>query len=222
MRTLSAILVAVPALLGGLAPTAVAADNYTYFTDRHYRGSTGDQSYGLATGVLVCEQKLPAPPIRFRPIAWFGAVKPTDGKGRFLYLLIFKTPANFVADSFRISFDGRGSSDTGVEGAVAVRVGTKMAVEVAYKFATDPMTHAVQKQSLTVGGREVKADEPRVFVVDLTGEKVTYTPVKVGLPKEAPDVSESKHDTWGPAVQRAVDQLKKDSPELKKLLDVTK
>jgi hypothetical protein len=218
MRTPAAILVTVPALLCGLAPTAVAADNYAYFSDREYRGSNGDQSYGLATGVLVCEQK---PPIRLRPVAWFGAVKPADGKSQFLYLLIFKTPANFDAGSLETSFDGHGSSDTGAEGTVATRVGTKK-VGVTYKFALDPVTHALRKQSLTVGGREVKAGEPRVFVVDLTGEAVTYTPVNVELPKEAPDVSQANDHTWGPAVERAVDQLKKDSPELKKLLDVNK
>ena len=222
MRYPMTILLAVPPILCGFAPTGLGADNYTYFTDRHYRGATGDESYGLATGVLVAEQKLQAPPLRFRPVAWFGAVKPTDGTSQFLYLLIFKTPADFAAGSFEWSFDTRGSSDTGVEGKVAVLVNTKKAVDIAYKFVTDPKTHALRKQSLTVGGREVKEGDPRVFVVDLTGEQATCTPVKVELPKEAPDVSQKNNDTWGPAIRRAVDQLKKDSPELKKLLDVTK
>jgi len=204
-----------------ISPPAGAADHYTYFSDRHYSGSTGEQTYGLATSVLVCEQKLPTPPLGFRPIAWFGAFKPVDGKSQLLYLLIFKTQAGFTAGSVNGSFDGHGSSDTGAEGKVAVKFGAKN-VEVAYKFAMDPITHAVRKQSLTVGGREMKEGEPRVFVVDLTGEVVTCTPVKVGLPKEAPDVSESKTDSWGPAIERAVDRLKKDSPELKELLDVPK
>src|SRR5262249_6586467 len=130
-----------------------------------------------------------------------------------------KARADFDAGSVEVAVDVRGSSDTGAEGKGAARVGRKK-LELAYKFTTHPLTHAVRKQSLTVGGREVKEGEPRVFVVDLTGEgETTYTPVKVDLPKEAPDVSESKHDTWGPAIRRAVDQLKKDSPELKKLLD---
>jgi hypothetical protein len=216
MRTPSTILFALPVLLCGLAPPAAVADNYAYFSAQESRGSTGDQTYGLANGVLVCEQK---PPIKLRPIAWFGAVKPNDGKSQFLYLLIFKTPADFDAKSVEVSFDVQGSSDTGAEGKVAARVGKKN-VELAYKFATHTMTHAVQKQSLTIGGREVKEGEPRVFVVDLTGQgETTYTPVKVDLPKEAPDVSQANTDTWGPAIRRAVDQLKKESSELKKLLD---
>ena len=105
-------------------------------------------------------------------------------------------------------------------GTLAVEMIEKK-IEVAYEFPVDPKTHAVLKQSLTIGGREVKEGDPRVFVVDLTGEKVTYTPVKVDLPKDAPDVSREKGDEWGEAIQRAVDQLKKDSPELKSLLGAT-
>jgi hypothetical protein len=219
MRASSVVFGAITALLCGLAP-ALAADDYTYVSDTHYSGSTGDLSYGLATGVLVCEQKV-SPPTGFRPVAWFGAVKPTDGKGQFLYLLVFKVPVDFTAGGLEASFKSQGSSDTGAEGMMAVRLGKKK-VEVAYKFATDAKTHAVREQSLTVGGREVKEGEPRLFVVDLTGDEVTYTPVKAGLPVEAPDVSESERDSWGPAVQRAVDRLKKDSPELRKLLEATK
>ena len=122
MRIPSTVLVPVSVLLCGLAPPAAVADDYAYFSAQESRGSSGDQAYGLANGVLVCEQK---PTIKLRPIAWFGAVKPNDGKSQFLYLMIFKTPADFDPGSVEVSFDVRGSSDTGAEGKVAARVGKK-------------------------------------------------------------------------------------------------
>jgi hypothetical protein len=209
-------------MIFGLAQAGARAGDYTYLTENHSRGTEGDNSYGLATGVLVAEQKLPAPPLRFRPIVWFGAVKPIDGKSQFLYLMIFKTPPDFAAESFKWSFDSRGSSDTGAEGKMKFRVGTKKAVDIAYKIATDPKSHVLRNQSLTVDGREVQKGDPRVFVVDLTGRQATCTAVKVALPKNAPDVGASNRDDWGRAIDRAVDQLKNDSPESKRLLDVTK
>ena len=193
-----------------------APTKYTYVTGNAVSGAGGGTTHGVSGGVLICEQQ------SMRPVAWFGAAKPTDGKSQFIYLLIFKTAEGFKGrDSFELSWSGRGSSDDGVEGTMAVAF-SKKKVEVEYKFPTDRKTHALLKHSLKIGGQEVKDGDPRVFVVDLTGEKVTYTPVKVELPKVAPDVSQEKSDEWGPMVQQAIDKLKADSPELKKLLDAGK
>src|SRR5262249_2458634 len=60
-----------------------------YSTGTAVRGAGDGTSHGLAGGVLICEQQ------SLRPIAWFGAAKPSAEKSRFLYLLIFKTPAGF-------------------------------------------------------------------------------------------------------------------------------
>src|SRR5262249_52397980 len=76
MRVSATILLVIPALMGGLARPP--SDRYTYLSNTEYRGQIGELSYGLATGVVVCEQK------SLRPIAWFAAVKPTDGESRFL------------------------------------------------------------------------------------------------------------------------------------------
>src|SRR5262249_48868163 len=134
MRIPTRILIAASALLCSLAPPAAVADDYTYVTDQHYRGSRGNQSFGIAAGALVCESK---PPIRLRPIAWFCAAKPNDGKSQFLCLIIFKTPAGFEAGSIEGSFDHKGSSNTGAEGKGVLQFGKKKVVEFAYKFALD-------------------------------------------------------------------------------------
>jgi hypothetical protein len=191
------------------------ADKYAYFTGNMVRGSGDGATHGLAGDVLVCEQAT------LRPIAWFGAAKPDAEKSKFLYLMIFKTPAGFKGiRGLSVSVNGRGSSRDGVTGKMTVEMAKKK-IEVAYQFPTDPKTHVVLKQSLTIGDQEIKDGDPRVFVVDLTGEKVTYTPVKVDLPKDAPDVSQERGDEWGEAVQRVVEQMKKDSPEVRKLLGAT-
>jgi hypothetical protein len=199
------------ALAAGVTPSAPAQDKYTCFIGSAQSGGGDDAYFGLAGGVVVLEQTT------FRPVAWFGAAKPLNGKSQYLYLLILKTPAGTGwRGGLGASFDG-GSSDTGSKAKMSVKVAGKK-VEVAYDFPTDPKTRAVLKSSLTVGGKEVKEGDPKVFVVDLTGEKVTYTPVKVALPADAPDVSQSKGG-WGDAVQRDVERLTKESLELKKLLD---
>ena len=115
MRVSLSILVAILALLCCLAPAA-AADKYTYFRDQEYTGRSGDKTYGLAPTVAVCEQK------SLRPVAWFAASKPDDGKSRLLYLLIFKTPADYSA-GFQMSGQVRGSSNDGAEGKTAAVLG---------------------------------------------------------------------------------------------------
>jgi hypothetical protein len=208
-----AFLLSACVVVGVSAGDEKPAMKYSYLTGTSVSGGGGGKSHGLAGGVLVCEQK------SLRPLAWFGAAKPDDGKSQFLYLLLFKTPADFDGTkNFGFSVTGRGSSRDGVEGTMTVEL-QKKKVEVAYKFPTDPKTHAVLKQTLSVGGREVKEGDPRVFVVDLTGEKVKYTPVKVELPKDAPDVSRERSEELGSLIQRAIEQLQKDSPELKKHLE---
>jgi hypothetical protein len=212
MRRL-AVLLTVGVVFGVSAGDEKPAAKYSFFTGSSISGGGGGKSYGLTGGVVVCEQK------SLRPLVWFGASKPNDGKSQFLYLLIFKTPADFNGmKGFGLSGEGRGSSREGVQGTLAVEF-QKKKVEVSYKFPVDPKTHAVLKQTLSVGGLEVKEGEPRVFVVDLTGEKVKYTPVKVELPKDAPDVNKERSQEWGDAIQRTIEQLKNDSGELKKLLE---
>jgi hypothetical protein len=212
MRTPSTTLICILALAPCVTTTAGARGQYTFFSDTEYRGASGDLTYGLATAVVVCEQRT------LKPIACFGAAKPTNGQAHFLYLLIFKTKSD--ARVFGLSADSHGSSDAGAAGKVVVRLGKKQ-VEIAYDLTTDPKTHAVGKQSLALAGREVREGGPRVFVVDLTGEAVRCTPVKVELPKGVPDVSQGKGQAWGAVIEKAIEQLKKDSPELAKLLAAT-
>lgn len=126
MRVPSTILAAGAAVLLGVVRPAATAGDYTYLIEGHVRGSGGGTSHGLATGVLVLEQK------PLRPIAWFGAAKPADGKSRFLYLLIFKTPADYEARTFGVSGGGNSSSETGAEGRAEARLNGKTVVEVAY------------------------------------------------------------------------------------------
>jgi len=199
--------------LSGFAPSVKAADRYTYFSDQEHRGKSGDLSFGLAPAIVVCEQK------SLRPVAWFGAFKPNDGKSQFLYLLIFKVSPDM--GDFEMASQGRGSSSTGAEAKTVARLGKKQ-IEVAYKLITDAKTHTVRTQSLKLGDQEVKEGDTRVFVVDLTGENVKYLPVKGELPKDAPDVSKEKSEGWGHVVQKAIEQLKKESPELERLLEAKK
>jgi hypothetical protein len=104
---------------------------------------------------------------------------------------------------------------------MAIELGTKT-VEVVYNFPIDAKTQTVLEHSLIVGGEDLKEGDPRVFVIDLTGDSVAYTPLNVELPNDAPNVAAAPSEEWGTIVQRAVEQLKDESTELQKLLDVRK
>ena len=91
-------------------------------------------------------------------------------------------------------------------------------IETSYEAETDRKTNALIKEALKIGGKEIKPGEPRVFLVDLTQDKVSYRPVKVDLPDEVPEAT-SGHQTWALPVMRAIEQLKKKSSEVKSFLE---
>jgi len=221
MSTLVLRLIAVLGILG-LLPASVCADepkpgtiDYEYYIGTQTGGNDGKSSYGMVGGVLVCGGN------PRRPIAWFGAIKPGQAESRYLYLIVFKTKPDFKAQNISVYGDGATDSGKGERCRMSITMSGKK-IDVEYDFQFDPKTRDLTKETLKVGDIQVKKGEPHVFVVDLTGEKVTYTAVKVDLPKKVPDVSRDERTLWGSTVHEAVVKLKADSAELKKLLEEKK
>src|SRR5262249_18430572 len=145
----------------------------------------------------------------------FGMNKRPDDKGRYLYILLFKT------DGGKLSGSGGGgkfkSSGDSADETLQLTLGKKV-IDVAYQYTTDDK-HAVTAETVKIGGKEIKKGDSRVFLVDLTQDKLTYQPVKVDLPGVVPNLDDTERKTWGPTMARAVEDLKKKSAEVKKFLE---
>jgi hypothetical protein len=154
-----------------------------------------------------------------QPVACFGLTKIPGQPPRYAYLLVFnqlndkeksglatecKGRSSMTEDDFNLDFDG------------VVKVGKKK-VEVGYTFKYDPVKKALQGEVLRLGGKEVSTEGSRVFLVDLRGENLTYTPIKAEkldlLPRQ------STEGGYERGVLNTIEGFKKDSPEVKKFLD---
>jgi hypothetical protein len=185
------------------APSASVA-----LTGSYQRAGGPEGSHGHCNGVAVFDKGL--------PLVAFGLNKRPKEKTRYAYLLLFKNGPG------KLTGTGVGgtlrSSGTGADETIQLTLGDKV-VEVAYKYDTDEKTHALKSETVKVGGTEVKPGGSRVFLVDLSGEKVTYRPVKVDLPAAVPDFNDGEKKTWAATAVRAVDELCKKSPEVKIFLN---
>jgi hypothetical protein len=157
-----------------------------------------------------------------RPIAWFGACKEKDQQGRYLYLLLFKTPEDFPKNEKSKINPSIGSDCRATNTFHHCKISAEFAkqkVDIDYKIDLDEQTGAIGKEILKLGGKEIKEGEPRVFVVDLTKDEVTYLPIKVAFPTDVPDGTDKDHENWEAPLRRSIEQLTKKSPEVKKLLE---
>jgi hypothetical protein len=168
----------------------------------------GDDTFGYCNGVVVFDKGL--------PVACFGLNKRPKDKGKYLYFLLFKTSPGPLGG---LGTEGNTTSreDDEADDTLRITLGKKV-IEVAYKYTADKKTHALKSETITVGKSEIKKGDPRVLLVDLTKEVVTYRAIKVALPDEVPDLTDSKKKTWPGTVLRAVEQLRKKSPEVAKFL----
>ncbi|HZT78758.1 MAG TPA: hypothetical protein VFA26_00930 [Gemmataceae bacterium] len=114
------------------------------------------------------------------------------GKPRFTYFLLFKVdPAKVKSHGQSIGAKGDLKINFGPEAGalpLEVRLGDKK-VEFAYKFDVDRKAGTIS-ESIKIGGKEYSKDVPRVFLVDLTQDKITYAPVKDAVPEPAGGVDE--------------------------------
>jgi hypothetical protein len=177
-------------------------------TGSYQRSSGPEGSFGYCNGVVVCEDG--------RPLVCFGLNKRPKEKGRYTYVLLFKNGPDKPA-----AWGVRGKASSSGDNAdddLRVVLGPK-SVAVAYQYAADEKTHALKSETVKVGGAELKRNGPRVFLVDLTQEKVTYRPVRVELPEAVPDFDDAGKKTWAATAVRAVDELCKKSGEVKLFLN---
>jgi hypothetical protein len=171
------------------------------------RVTEGNDSYGYCDAAVVFRDQV--------PLVGFGVDKRPGEREKYLYILLFKSgPGPLEGQGVEATVNSSGDS---TDEKLRITLGTKV-IDVAYKYEADLRTHAFKSQSLKVGDVEVKRGGPRVFLIDLTQKTVSCRPVEVALPDEVPALKDKDQDKWPETMVRAVDQLRKKSPEVKEFL----
>lgn len=118
----------------------------------------------------------------------FGTVQVGTGKRRLAYFAVIKHGLN--ADTGTSTSEKSRVGPTSGESTQVVGVGDRK-LTITYRVKLSARKE-VQRETLTVNGKEVDAAKGRVLVVDLTAKPPTWGQMKVALPAEVPDVSEDK------------------------------
>jgi hypothetical protein len=189
---------------------------------RGWAGGNGQKDHVGLNGVLLL--------VGNRPIACFGMRATTGEKGKYIYIILFKNgPAGFPSKDSFYAADGSGNEGEFFEktkSTVTIMLGGKK-LQLAYNHERDPKSYELKSEMLKLGETEIKENNPRVFLVDLAQEKITYRPVQVKLPEVVPafpppkqvdDKKSEQYKAWPAMLMQTVEQLKKNSPEIKKFM----
>jgi hypothetical protein len=114
-----------------------------------------------------------------QPVCAFGVRQIGEEKPQYTYFVLFRELPKSDAD-FSVTGPLR-SKSRNTDYKIVVTVGKK-SVEVAHKMEVDEATKQLKIDELRVAGEEIKANSPRVFVVDLTGDKPGVKPVDLKMP----------------------------------------
>lgn len=196
-------LVLAPFLLA-LAPSADDEPLYSLSVMQNVLSGNGKEAFGHC-GLCFLKRN-------GRPFACYALHKKGGDDSRFAFLLLF-SPAGkgpVLTDSSRA--DERGMMLKG-----KLTLGEE-SVEVAYRAKFDD-AHNLVEDALSLGGRELKRDDPRIILVDFSGGKPVLTPVKAELPNTAPHLTDDELPMLGKAVEKTVRLLKARSPEVKAFLE---
>jgi hypothetical protein len=151
------------------------------------------------------------------PVACFGLNKRPNEQTRYSYLLLFKAPAAKAKGGLTTEGSGSGSN-LHLDLAAKMTFNGKV-VAVTYQFTADKEKNILTSEVVKLGGEEVKRAAPRIYLVDLTLDKVTFVPVKVDRLDDVPDLTDRDQKSWAASVEKAIVQLRMKSPEVKKFLD---
>jgi hypothetical protein len=186
----------------GLAQDQPAKKPYFGLAGTSSRTSIDGKTTGFAHAHVLFENE--------QPTVCFSAKKDADGKPRYLCLLLIK-PAEKPVDGQGVS----GKIDVMPERAeyeAEIDLG-ESTFTLTQLEVTDPATKE-GTESFLINGKELKPDDSRVFLVELSKEQAKLTPLKVDLPQSVPDVANGDEGEWIAALQKAVAELKMKSPEV--------
>jgi len=146
-----------------------------------------------------------------RPEACFDLVLARGGKPELVYLILFQPEK--LPGKFNVSMNVT-SVDEFSSGKYSIRLAEK-SFDVTYDYKLDKQAGMVKDRKITLGERDWKADGPRVFLADASGEKLVLKAVEVKLPEEIP--SPAGEDIKG-EMRKIIAAISRESAEARKFL----
>ena len=165
------------------------------------KNSTGGMS-ALHGGVMLRNS---------RPEACFDLIRNRGGSPELNYLVLL--PPGQLPPKLKISFECA-SNDKRAHGQYSLDLAGKP-LKVKYDFEVDSDAQASHVKSIELNGEAWKADGPRVFLADISGDVVKLKPVKARLPEDlpTPDDDDLKH-----RLRRVIEVLARDHEEVRQFL----
>jgi hypothetical protein len=119
-----------------------------------------------------------------RPEACFDLLQERGKEPELVYLVLFsrKVPRKSDLSSKCSTDDGVSRGDYSLDLA-------GQALKVSYEYKIDNKAGRVTSRSIKVGDHVWKADGPRVFLADVSGDKLDLIPVEVKIPPAIPSPS---------------------------------
>ena len=139
-------------------------------------------------------------------------IKRPNEKRRLLFLMLFDYGGKQITEAgwgSAPSIDGHDINDS----STAVIDDTR---KISFAFGYN--TKDSSSESFSINGKELDENAPRVFIVDLTGKTPKLKPVKMALPKSAPNLHGRDAKRKGMEWRRLIGELKKSSPEINKFI----
>ena len=178
-----------------------------FFMSRLHRSSDPENTWGYCPAVVMY--------LGSRPLVCFGVQQRSKEEGRYLYMILFKTGADYAA-SFGAGSDGHSTTDEAHDVAT-IELGDQK-LEVVYDFQADKQTQKIVREALKINGEEVARGGPHVFLADLTQPVLTLKPIDVPLPAKIPDLADEDHSSWPQTLLTEVFKLSAKSPEIQEFL----
>jgi hypothetical protein len=182
---------------------------------------------GLVTGATSAVAEEPAKPTKLKSLgaiassdeftgsvlAWedkgntavcYGTLK-LAGKPRYTYFVLFKVDPGKTERGHDVTT--KKSAAFGADGGTLPMVVmiAEAKFEFTYKFEANQKAGTI-RESIAIGDKDYDKDVPRVFLVDLTQDKITCRPVKDARPEPVGDLDR---------VAEAIHQLKEKNAEVK-------
>jgi hypothetical protein len=154
----------------------------------------------------------------------YAITKSPKEKEKYLYFMVIKTGAAQPGGGVRMEGEAKGTENVKDDRWELELLDKARRVKISYRFKTDAKTNAIlSEESLVIGDLKLKPEDPRVVLVDLTGEKPSYKAVKVALPDAVPELAdfEAKRadaESRARVLSQAIRDLEKKSPEVKEFL----
>ncbi len=154
----------------------------------------------------------------------YAITKSPREKEKYLYFMVIKTGKAQPGGGVRMEGEAKGVENVKNDRWELELLDKARRVKIAYRFKTDSKTNAVlSDESLVIGDLTLKPEDPRVVLVDLTGEKPSYKAVKVAFPDAVPELADfegkrADAESRARVLSQAFRDLEKNSPEVKEFL----